>query len=244
MKRETRALPQASGRLFLTDAGLHSDAELRGDVAAESFAPHTLLAHSAGRYALARYFRSYLSVARRFEAAFVLDTPTARAHLRWAGTFGATEMELRKTNRDAVDFVADLRDEFAGSNASDEAVGLVNAAKKAELPIALSFCIGADALLTTGRRLCDVIAEIDQATSFAPAYYAVECAHPDHLRIVLGHADALRRIKGLRCTAWPHAAPIRGGADRFAARNPQLLLELYAQVTTTMPWVNVVGGRF
>jgi homocysteine S-methyltransferase len=237
-----------------------------------------------------------LSVARRFQTGFVLDTPTARAHMHSAGAPGATELELRKANRDAVDFVADLRDEFhsngapivlngvlgrhdeseahvaalsaaeaadyyglqlgwladsdvdmltvSGPSAAAEAVGIVNAAKKVGLPIVLAFSIGADALLPTGRRLCDVIAEIDAATDGAPAYYTIECAHPDQLRVVLGHADALRRIKGLRCTAWPHGLASGEPAERFATRNPQLLLELYRRVTTTMPWVNVVGGRF
>jgi homocysteine S-methyltransferase len=295
-RHDRRALPHAVRRLFLTDAGFDADAELRGGIGADRLAAHALLACSPGRYALARYFRGYLSVARRFKSGFVLDSPTAKAHLRSAGALGATESDLRKANREAVDFVADLRDEFYSNddpivlngvigchgefgleaptmsateaedyygqqigwladsevdmltasrvNSAAEAVGIVNAARKVEVPIALSVGIGADALLPSGQSLCDFIAEIDAATPRAAAYYTIDCEHPDQLRLVRGHADTLRRIKGLRCGAWPDGPRSCEPAERFAAHDPQRLLDLYRRVTTTMPWLNVVGGRF
>jgi homocysteine S-methyltransferase len=299
MKRERQPLPPASGRLFLTDAGLETDPDLGGGTRGEGIAPHALLAHSAGRYALARYFRGYLSLTRRLASGYVLDSPTAKAHACWAAALGATEAELHKANRDAVDFIADLRDEFlsdkgpivlngvighycdataapasapamttseaddyygqqigwlaqsdvdmltaSGLHDAAEAIGIVKAARSAEVPIVLSFDIRADALLPSGRHLCDVITEIDAATRLAAAYYTIGCASTDQLRSVFGNADTLRRIKALRCIEVPHGASNGAPADRAAARNPQCPLELYRRITMTMPWVNIVGGRF
>ena len=117
MTPEAHDLPHASARWFITDPGLDTETGLRGAAGAGALAAHTLLAHSAGRYVLARYFRGFLSVARRLGTGFVLDSPTSKAHLRCAHTLGASEIELRKVNREAVDFVADLRDEFFGTDA-------------------------------------------------------------------------------------------------------------------------------
>jgi S-methylmethionine-dependent homocysteine/selenocysteine methylase len=296
MRAERHALPQASGRLFLTDPGLDAEAGLRDGLRADEFAAHTLLTHSAGRYALARYFRGFLSSARRFRTGFVLDSPTSKAHVGWAGVSGSAEIDLRKANREAVDFVADLRDEFSGNDepivlngvigracdrvardavmsaaeAEDyhgqqigwladtdiemvtasgfthaaEAIGVVNAAKKTGVPIVLSFSAGPDGLLPTGQRLCDVIAEIDAVTHRSAAYYTIDSAHPDQIRDAPGNSYILRRIKGIRCIASPGSRPGPEPAERFVPGDPQKLLDLHRRVTTTMPWVNVIGGRF
>jgi homocysteine S-methyltransferase len=303
MQRERPELPQTSGRLFLTDGGLEAEPAMRGGVGAAELAPHALLEHSAGRHALARYYRGFLTAARRLKTGFMLDSPTSKAHAQWSRASGAPARDAARANRDAVDFVADLRDEFFGNDApivlngviaraedaaamtaaeavdyyglqvgwlartdvdmltgtgfahAAEAAGLVNAARAVAVPIVLSFRVGADGLLPGGRTLCSLIAEIDAETRSAAAYYTIECAHPDHIRGVPRDAAASRRIKGLRCSAWPSAASeapsrmatgartVANIADRSGLRDPHPLLELHHRIATTMPWVNVVGGR-
>ena len=132
MRAEHHALPQASGRLFLTDPGLDTEAGLRDGLAADEFAAHELLTHSAGRFALARYFRGFLSGARRLRTGFVLDSPTSKAHVGWAGESGSAEIELRKANREAVDFVADLRDEFVRNDEPIVLNGVIGCARDPE----------------------------------------------------------------------------------------------------------------
>lgn len=117
MKNYHQPLPQASGELFLTDAGLETDLIFNKGIEIREFAAHTLLADSAGRCALARYFREFLSLARQHKTGFILDAPTWKAHNHWAGDLGATEIELHAANHEAIDFIADLRDEFAGNAA-------------------------------------------------------------------------------------------------------------------------------
>ena len=110
------ALPQNEGGVFLTDAGLETDLIFNHGIEIREFAAHTLLEESAGRYALARYFRGFLSLAARHGVGFILDTPTWKAHTHWSDALGSAAGELAEINRQAVNFVADLRDEFAGNS--------------------------------------------------------------------------------------------------------------------------------
>ena len=113
MTEKRRDLPQLAGGLFLTDAGLETDLIFNHGIDIPEFAAHTLLAHSAGRYALAQYFRGFLSLARRRKTGFILDSQTWKAHSHWAEDLGCNEQELRDINLQAIDFIACLRDEYS-----------------------------------------------------------------------------------------------------------------------------------
>lgn len=108
-------LPQLDGGLFLTDAGLETDLIFNKGIPIREFASHTLLGDSVGREALANYFRGFLTLARDVGAGFVLDTQTWKAHLHWANDLGASEADLARANREAVEFVAGIRAEFTAN---------------------------------------------------------------------------------------------------------------------------------
>lgn len=109
------ALPQLSGELFLTDAGLETDLIFNHGIEIREFAAHTLLPDAAGREALERYLREFLSLARETGTGFILDSQTWKAHIHWADDLGASEDELRETNNQAIAFIAGLRDEYASN---------------------------------------------------------------------------------------------------------------------------------
>lgn len=115
MSTQIATLPTPGGNLFLTDAGLETDLIFNRGVPIREFAAHTLLETGAGRQALAVYFREFLSLARLHGVGFVLDAPTWKAHPHWANDLGVSPASLRDVNRAAVDFVADLREEFMHS---------------------------------------------------------------------------------------------------------------------------------
>lgn len=110
-----KALPQLSGDFYLTDAGLETDLIFNHGIEIPEFAAHTLLPETKGRDALANYLRGFLSLARDKGAGFVLDSQTWKAHSHWANDLGATDQQLRAANHDAIAFIADLRNEFAGN---------------------------------------------------------------------------------------------------------------------------------
>ena len=109
------ALPQHSGELFLTDAGLETDLIFNHGVEIREFAAHTLLPDASGRVALESYLRGFLSLARETGAGFILDSQTWKAHVHWADDLGASEDELRESNNLAIAFIAGLRDEYASN---------------------------------------------------------------------------------------------------------------------------------
>ena len=116
MGKYRNELPQLLGDLFLTDAGLETDLIFNHGIEIREFAAHTLLPNPHGREAVANYLRGFLSLANEYDAGFVLDSQTWKAHLHWAEDLVATEQELHETNKDAIAFIAELRDEFAGNS--------------------------------------------------------------------------------------------------------------------------------
>jgi len=115
MARYRNALPQLSGDVYLTDAGVETDLIFNHGIEIREFAAHTLLPDASGRAALENYFRGFLSLARDTGAGFILDSQTWKAHMHWADDLGASEDDLRAANSESISFIAGLRDEFASN---------------------------------------------------------------------------------------------------------------------------------
>jgi homocysteine S-methyltransferase len=125
---------------------------------------------------------------------------------------------------------------------SDEAIGLVRAARAADLPVVVSFTVETDGNLPTGQPLKDAIEAVDEATDSAAAYFMVNCAHPDHFTHVLGDRDWSRRIHGIRCNASRKSHAELDESETLDAGDPVELAGEYIDIRTKMPWLNVFGG--
>ncbi len=87
---------------------------------------------------------------------------------------------------------------------ADEAIGVTRAAVAVGLPSAVSFTVETDGRLPSGQGLAEAIAQVDDATNGAPAYYLVNCAHPTHFHDVVDTDESwTSRIKGVRANASP-----------------------------------------
>ncbi len=83
-----------------------------------------------------------------------------------------------------------------------EAVGVARAAAQVGVPVVISFTVETDGKLPTGATVHDAIAEVDAATDAAPAYYMINCAHPDHFGGAFLPGDpVVERIRGVRANA-------------------------------------------
>jgi len=123
----------------------------------------------------------------------------------------------------------------------NEAVGVTRAAQKAGMPVAISFTVETDGTLPAGDRLGDAIAAVDAATSRGPAYYMVNCAHPDHFADVL-KGEWTKRIGGIRANASRCSHAELEAATELDAGNPAELGVLYRELRTQFPNINVLGG--
>lgn len=105
-------LPHESTVPFITDGGLETTLVFLDGIDLPDFAAFPLLDHEDGRAALRRYYLPYLELAEQRGAPFVLDTPTWRANPDWGARLGYDAARLAAVNRDAVQFVAGLAQEF------------------------------------------------------------------------------------------------------------------------------------
>lgn len=127
-------------------------------------------------------------------------------------------------------------------NQSSEAAGLVQAASKLGLPVAISFTVETDGRLPDGQSLGDAIRSVDAQTGGAAAYFMVNCAHPDHFPGELGDEDWARRIRGIRANASRRSHTELDEAPELDAGDPKELGQLYAQLHARMPWLNLFGA--
>jgi len=119
-------LPPLDGELFLTDGGIETYLIFQRGLDLPEFAAFDLIKDDAGRAELSDYYRSYLDLADRYGAGFIIETPTWRANPGWGAAVGYDEPGLARVNEAAVELVEPLR----------------NAADSDGAPVLISGCLG------------------------------------------------------------------------------------------------------
>lgn len=125
---------------------------------------------------------------------------------------------------------------------SDEAIGVVRAARTAGLPVVVSFTVETDGRLPNGELLGEAIVAVDDATDSNAAYFMVNCAHPDHFSHLFQGQAWTRRIRGLRCNASRMSHEELDNCEELDAGNPVELGEQYRALAAHLPWLNIFGG--
>lgn len=129
-------------------------------------------------------------------------------------------------------------------NYVQEAIGIALAARDAEMPVAVSFTVETDGRLATGQPLADAIGQVDAATGSYPAYYMLNCAHPEHFDPVLEpDASWIGRVRGLRANASRKSHAELNESPELDAGDPSELAAQYAWLKQhRLPRLNVLGG--
>ncbi len=124
-----------------------------------------------------------------------------------------------------------------------EAQGVVEAVRDAGLPVVVSFTVETDGSLPTGDGLGEAIEGVDVATDAYPAYYMVNCAHPDHFAAVLDpDAGWTQRLRGLRANASRRSHAELDEAEELDRGDPEELAALYRELRARHPQLRVLGG--
>ena len=89
-------------RFFLSDGGLETYLIFDKGYELPCFSAAVLLESEQGRRDLAEYYERFLDIARQSGRGFVLDAPTWRAGVAWAGPLGQSVSEVLQTNERAV----------------------------------------------------------------------------------------------------------------------------------------------
>ncbi|MBV1686977.1 homocysteine S-methyltransferase family protein [Novosphingobium sp. G106] len=124
-----------------------------------------------------------------------------------------------------------------------EAIGVVRGAREVGLPVVISFTVETDGRLPSGDLLGDAIHAVDAATNGAPAYYMVNCAHPDHFRDTLAEGgDWTARIGGLRANASRLSHAELDEAEVLDDGDPEEFGRQHAELAELLPGLRVLGG--
>ena len=157
------------------------------------------------------------------------------------------------TPEQAAEYHATQINTFAGTDAdlisaitmtnTEEAIGIVQAATSAGMPVVISFTVETDGRLPTGQALGEAIDEVDDATDSATAYFMVNCAHPTHFGPAVGSGEAwINRIGGLRANASKRSHAELDEATELDDGNPEELGAEHRDLLGSLPAVNVLGG--
>src|SRR3546814_10609308 len=111
---------------------------------------------------------------------------------------------------------------------ADEAIGITRAAQAAGMPVVISFTVETDGRLPSGQSLEEAIQAVDAASGNGPAYYMINCAHPDHFGDALKAGESwVKRIRGLRANASRLSHEQLDAAEALDDGNPAELARQY-----------------
>ena len=137
----------------------------------------------------------------------------------------------------AADIAAALTITYA-----EEAIGIVRAATKHGLPVAVSFTVETDGRLPSGQPLAEAIEQVDVETGAAPAYFMVNCAHPTHFLSVLDGPGPWHRVLGIRANASTKSHAELDESEVLDDGDPLQLAEEYLAIGERLPHLTVLGG--
>jgi S-methylmethionine-dependent homocysteine/selenocysteine methylase len=123
-----------------------------------------------------------------------------------------------------------------------EAVGIVRAAKRFEIPVVIAFTVETDGHLPTGASLKDAITQVDVETGGYAAYFMINCAHPDHFANLLTDAPWMHRLRGIVANASRCSHAELDEAEELDDGNPNELGQQLAKIRRMFPHINILGG--
>ena len=137
---------------------------------------------------------------------------------------------------------ADMVAAFTMTNVG-EALGVVMAAQRHRMPVAIAFTVEIDGRLPSGATLREAIETVDAATGAGPAYYMINCAHPTHFDGALeSGASWTKRISGVRANASKRSHAELDCAPDLDPGDPVELGAQYRNLLRVFPQIRVIGG--
>jgi homocysteine S-methyltransferase len=154
--------------------------------------------------------------------------------------------DARAYHQQQIDTLAATQIDIVGAftlNYIDEAIGMVQAAKIAAAPIAMSFTLETDGKLPSGESLKEAIERTDAETDGYAAFFMINCAHPSHFEKMLRvGGEWLERIRGVRANASRRSHAELDEADELDDGDPIEFGEETAALRKFLRRMNIVGG--
>lgn len=124
---------------------------------------------------------------------------------------------------------------------ANEALGVARAAAAVGIPAVLSFTVETDGRLPDGSSLGEAVTAVDEAA--APAYFMVNCAHPQHvLKAFPDAAPWAERIRGVRSNASTLSHAELDEAEALDEGDLDVLVPSHRTLEQHLPALEIVGG--
>ncbi|MGC4110014.1 MAG: homocysteine S-methyltransferase family protein [Nocardioides sp.] len=179
----------------------------------------------------------------RVDGTRVIGTLGPRGEGYSAGVATAAEEAADYHTAQVAAFAAAGADEIAALTLTDtaEALGVAWAAEAAGIPAVISFTVETDGRLADGTSLEEAVQAVDDAGH--PAYFMVNCAHPQHvLPALAGGGEWLERVRGLRCNASTQSHEELDEAETLDEGDVDVLVSGHRRLEQLLPRLEVVGG--
>ncbi len=124
----------------------------------------------------------------------------------------------------------------------EEAIGIVRAAQKHQLPIAISFTVEIDGLLPTGMPLGEALDAVDAATDSYAEYFLINCAHPEHFLPNLDDGPWIERLAGMVANASRCSHAELDEASELDDGDPKELGAYFSMIRNAYPHMRIFGG--
>jgi S-methylmethionine-dependent homocysteine/selenocysteine methylase len=161
-----------------------------------------------------------------------------------AGNMDAAEAEAYHSAQIAAfaEAGADMVTAFT-LNSINEAVGVVHAARRQDIPVAISFTVETDGRLVRGESLREAIEAVDDVTERACEYFLINCAHPTHFEGALARGEAwVQRIHGVRANASAKSHAELDESETLDSGDPADLGRRYLSLRRAFPGLRILGG--
>ena len=122
----------------------------------------------------------------------------------------------------------------------EEAVGVVQAARAAGVPVGISFTVEVDGRLPDGAALGRAVQQVDEQAP--PDWFGVNCAHPLHVQSALDGGAWQSRLRVLRPNASTMSHAQLDEAEQLDRGDVGLLVRTTDALLAQLPSVAVVGG--
>lgn len=124
----------------------------------------------------------------------------------------------------------------------EEAIGITRAAKATDIPAVISFFVKKGGNLSSGETLEEAITKVDAATGNAPAYYMINCTHPDEFEPALTPGDWTQRLGGFMPNAVAMETLDLCKLGHLEDGDPEELGGQMADLARRFPHIHVWGG--
>ena len=125
---------------------------------------------------------------------------------------------------------------------AEEAAGVVRAAQRYNIPVAIAFTVGTDGCLPIGMSVREAIEQVDAESNGGALYFLINCAHPDHFKNIFNNEPWMQRIRGVVANASRCSHAELEVAEELDDGDPKELGEQVGGLRKKYSHFNIFGG--